>query len=184
MSHTVVKLIDIALIPAALMVFGKFMGLLLIARIFDVPVVINELPASIFTIRPGVLPEHLSVISTYSDLIMYIVIALGFSFILVQATQFHETHVKPSLLIRLSNYNLIGLVRSSIDLYHQAVIWLIALWITTGLVLINTLLMKTEAWVFVSCLIASAILTAVLLQDVYKEIELARKNLGKYEAFS
>jgi hypothetical protein len=184
MTKSLIHFIDAALLPAALMVVGKFLGLLFTVRIFNLPIALTEVQGSIFSVRPEVLPENLVLISTYSDIAMYLVVAAGFSVVLLQATHFHDTHIKPSLLIKLSNYNLLGLVKSSFNIYHLAAIWLVALWLTSGLVMLNAAVGKTEGWVGITCVFASIIFTSILLQDVYKEIEIARRNLGKYSALS
>lgn len=184
MSHSLVKLIDIALLPAAVLVVGKVAGLVFAAAIFQLPWTLDQLPGSLFAVEPILASEDVITASTYSDLIMFMLIAIGFSAILVQATHFHDTHIKPSMLVRLSNNNLLGLVKSSFDIYHAAAVWLLFLWVTSGVVWINIALTRTEVWVGLVVVVASTILTTLLLQDVYKEIDLSRRSLGKQEALS
>jgi hypothetical protein len=178
MSKSLIHFVDAALLPASLMVLGKLVGLVLTVQLFNVPISLAQAGNSIFSVRPEVSLEHLVAVSTYSD------IAAGFSFVLMQATMFHDTHVKPATLVKLSNYNLLGLVRSSFDLYHMAAIWMFALWLTTGLISLNAAFGRTELWVAISSICGSILFSAILLQDVYREIELARKNLGQQQALS
>lgn len=183
MSHNLVKLIDISLIPATLLVVGKIVGLAVAINIFQLPWTLVELPDSLLAVRPLLLSEDVTTASTYSDIIMYMCLAVGFSFILVQALFLHETHIKPTLLVRLSNNNLLGLVRSSFDIYHTAAIWLVFIWLCSLLVWINVLAQKTELWVGIVTVVANIIFTALVFQDVYREIEDSRHNLGKQIAF-
>lgn len=182
MSRSLIHFIDAAMLPAALMLLGKIVGLVLTVQIFNIPISIVEASNSLFSVRPEVLPQDLQIVNTYSDMIMYLFVAAGFSFVLLQATKFHETHIKPGLLVKLSNYNLMGLVKSSFDIYHYAAIWLLGLWLTTVLIALNAAFAKTEIWLSVATIIASVIFTSILLQDVYKEIELAKKNVGNQQA--
>lgn len=183
MSKSLINLIDLALLPAALMVVSKFLGLVLTINIFNLPWTLKEVPQTFFSIRPGLLSEDIITANSYSDLIMYLVLAIGFSFVLVQATHFHDSHIQPRLLMRLANNNLAGLVRSSFDIYHAAAIWTIFIWLANILIWINVVMGKTYTWIGVGSLIADVVFTVLLLQDVYKEIELSKRNLGKQEAF-
>ncbi len=182
MSKTLVNLIDIALVPAALLVVGKLIGLFVTIQVFALPWTMQEIPGSFFSIRPALMAEDIIVASSYSDLIMYLLIAAGFSIILIQATHFHETHIKPKLLVKLANNNLLGLVRSSFDLYHYAAIWTIFLWLTQLLIWIDIATGKTYVWIGIGTLLANVVFTAFLLQDVYREIEISRHDLGSKEA--
>jgi hypothetical protein len=182
MSSSLVKLVDLSLLPAALMVIGKLIGLIITVNIFSLPWTVTEIPNALLSNRPGFLPQDIVTASTYSDLIMYLVLAIGFSVIIVLATKFHETHIHPQLLARLSNNNLMGLVKSSFDIYHAASIWLVFIWISVGVIWVNVALGKTTGATGLLTLGTNIILTVILLQDVYQEIELSKKNLGQQNA--
>ncbi|MBL8014656.1 MAG: hypothetical protein JNK26_00500 [Candidatus Doudnabacteria bacterium] len=184
MHNSLVKLVDIALIPAAIMVVGKALGLIFTAALFSIPWTVTQITEAFFNIRPVVSSTDILVISTYSDAFMLLCVSIGFSFVLVQATKFHDTHISPRLLVKLSNNNLMGLVKSSFDVYHTASIWLIFSWLALLSVGINIAAGKTEIWLGVIGLAVNSVLTAVLLQDVYSEIDLTRKNLGSKSALS
>lgn len=183
MSQSVIKLVDIALIPAALMVIGKLVGLWVTISLFELPWALRQTPDSIFSVRPVLAGDDIIIASSYSDLFMYLLLSFGFTFVLIRATHFHDTHISPNLLIRLVNNNLLGLVKSSFDIYHSASVWLIFIWIANLVVFINTILDKTYSWIFWTVFICNIIFTALLLQDVYREIDINRRNLGKQNAF-
>jgi hypothetical protein len=183
MSDSLIKLTDIALIPAALMVIGKLFGLVLTINVFALPWTVQDIPQSFFSIRPGLLAEDVILANSYSDIIMYAVLALGFSIVLLQATHFHDTHIHPRLLVRLANNNLMGLVKSSYDIYHAATIWTMFIWLAAAIIWVNVAVGKTYLWVGLAVLIANTVFTTILLQDVYQEIELSKRNLGRQQAF-
>ncbi len=184
MSKSLIKVIDIALLPAALMVVSKFIGLFLTATLFKIEVDVSSAAENILSIRPVVASVGLTVLSTYSDLIMYLLVASGFTFILVQATQFHDTHINPRLLVKLNKHNLTGLVQSSFRIYHSAAIWAVVLWITTCLIWINAISGASELWVAIASTVASIIFSTLMIQDVYREIELGQRQIGKKQALS
>jgi hypothetical protein len=183
MSNSLVKLIDATLIPAAVMAVGKFLGLIITVNIFKLPWSLQQIPNNFFSVRPAFLPEDIILASSYSDLIMYSFLAFCFTAILIQATHFHDTHIQPKLLVKLVNNNLSGLVKSSFNIYHNAAIWLIISWIAVIIIWVDVVVGKTYLWVGITSLIANALFTSILLQDVYKEIEISRKTLSNQEAF-
>lgn len=184
MSKSLVKVIDVALLPAALMVVSKLIGIFISAALFEIEIDISSAAESILSIRPVVESADLSALSTYSDLIMYLLLASGFTFILVQATHFHDTHINPRLLVKLNKHNLTGLVQSSFKIYHSAAIWSIVLWIATILVLVNAVVGATQWWVGITSIFASIIFSTLMIQDVYREIELGQRQIGKSQALS
>ncbi len=183
MNKTLVTIVDRALLPAALFVVGKFVGLIITVNVFSLPWTVQEIPESFFTIRPALLSDDLIVANSYSDLIMFLLLALGFSLILIQAAFFHNSHIHPRLLVKLANNNLLGLIKSSFDLYHNAVIWLLFNWLAVFTIIINVLTQKTYLWIGGVSLITAIVFTVTLLQDVYREIEISKRNLGKQMAF-
>lgn len=184
MHNSIIKLVDIALVPAGLMVISKLVGLILTLTVFSIPWSVQQLSETIFTVRPAVPTTEILTASTYSDAFLLICMGVGFSFVIIQATRFHETHISPRLLVQLSNHNLLGLIKSSFDIYHTAAIWLIFVWASLGTVWINIATGKTEVWLGILGLIINIVLTSVLLQDVYAEIDLTKRNIGDLEALS
>lgn len=183
MSRSLIKLIDLSLLPAALLVISKIVGLVVAINIFHIPWALQDLPGSIFSVRPAFLPADILTASSYSDLIMYMIMAIGFSIVLILATHFHDTHIKPQLLMKLTNHNLLGLVKSSFDIYHTAVIWITFIWLTSAVVWVDIAMNKTYLWVGLVTVAANIFFSIMILQDVYNEIDMSRKNLGQQEAF-
>lgn len=184
MSRSLISIIDKALVPAALTVVGKALGLFITVTVFQIPWTVVQLQDTFLSTRPSVFGGDLVTVSTYSDLVMYLILAVGFSFILFQATYLHESHISPQMLVRLSTHNLMGLVKSSFDIYHTATIWLVFLWVGWFTVIINVALQKTSLWLGLAVLLANVVFTAILLQDVYKEIEISKHSLGNQPVFS
>ena len=181
MSKSIITLLDKALLPAAVMIFGKFIGVAITLRLFNLPWTVGQVANSVFSNGNIIRAEDLKTVISYSDLIMYIVVALGMVLILVRAIYLHNSHIKPSLVARLANYNLLSLIRDSYDVYHSAAVWLIFTWVANTIVIINALSGQSFPWVAAIATIASIVATLVLFQDVYKEIENIRRKPSDYQ---
>lgn len=184
MNHSLIKLVDASLFPAAALVVSKVIGLVVVITIFQLPWDLLSAGGLLGVgITPVMRPEHVALASTYSDLVMLVLMGLGFSFVLARATIFSHHRISPRMLVKLSNANLMGLVKSSYDVYHHASIWLMFMWIAVITIWLNVALLKTELWVGLAAFITVIAITSILLQDVSREINLSRKSLGKFKAF-
>lgn len=178
MSNSLVKIIDSSLLPAVLLVFAKFFGVYFAAKLFGVDLGIAE-DSNLFNLTPLVPHEQLQLISSYSDLIMFILIASGFLVVLIRAVYLHDSHINIKTIRQLTDLNLLDLIRSSYELYHNAVTWFLFNWIAVALILINYLLGKTYAWIFYAAFLFTIALTLALFRDILKELELTKKRLLK-----
>ena len=179
MTKSLLQILDASLFPAALMIAGKFIGLYITLELFAVEWGVENSPNNFFSTRPVLYSEDILLVSTNSDLFLLFVMLLGFSFYVVKATFFHDTHIDPKILARLAVAGLLGLVSSSYEIYRHATVWLIFVWVTNITILINALSGKTESWVVVVGMSASLLMTIILLRDVVFEIKLSRENLGR-----
>ncbi|MFQ5493396.1 MAG: hypothetical protein ACE5DX_04525 [Candidatus Dojkabacteria bacterium] len=177
MSNSLIKLIDYSLLPAALLLLGKIAGIYLVAAVFGITIGVQHFPEAIFSLHPVVPFEDLQTLSSYSDLIMFAIIAAGFSFVLVNAVFFHDSHIKVSTVNSLAKYNLLFLISSSFQLYHSGVIWFMFTWLANVAVLINMLAGKTYSWVVVLTTLFAIGLSVILFRDLSAELRLTRDKL-------
>jgi hypothetical protein len=178
-SKSLIKLIDEAIFPASILIFAKLFGFFIISYFFNIPITIN------FKDLLGILPslsfenvDNYTQAENFSNIVMYIVIALGSTFIIARAHFFHESHISPNLHAKLSNLSLEKLVAPSYHLYHQAAIWITFLWLATGFLLVSTIVMKiTSPIVSIIAFLISANLSWVFTRDIEREIEMNKENV-------
>lgn len=181
MTKTLIRFVDASLFPAAALVAGKFFGIILTLNLFGISWSIKEYTDSFFSFQTAVRAEDLALVTSYSDLFMYLTIAVFFSFSVIRAIFFHSSHVKPSLVIKLANKNLLSLIQTSYKVYNFASVWLVFAWIANILVLVNVFRGASYPWVGILVTLCSVILSILLLEDMYKEIENIKKHPGSYK---
>ncbi|MBW7953446.1 MAG: hypothetical protein QY330_01255 [Candidatus Dojkabacteria bacterium] len=177
MTPTLVKLIDYSLLPFALLVFGKVVGLYLTASVFGIELGLISVPEALLTFRTVADQADLQVLSSYSDLFMFVLVATGFSYVLIAALKFHDTHIDIKTVNILARYNLLMLIKTSYELYHSAAVWVIFIWIATLVVFINFLAGTTYGFILIGCFLFSLLTSVAMLRDLFLEIELSRKRL-------
>lgn len=182
MSKSLIKLIDSSLMPASIIIVGKLISLLISFNIYGIDWSLAEINNPLFTVRPIVPVEYLLQVSTTSDLILYLIMLTGFGVKLFFALFLHDTHIPPKMLAKLAENNLLGLVKSSFEIFHEVTVWVIFLWITQLIIITNTINGNTSAILATVTFIMSLGSSILLLKDVYREISLEKKELGKKHA--
>jgi hypothetical protein len=176
MSNSLVKLVDYALLPAIILLLGKIAGVYLTVIIFDINIGFIQQPSSLLSLTPVVSNEFVQLVSSYSDLFMFVLIGVGFSYVLASALYFHDTHIKTSTINVLAKYNLLSLIKSSYHLYHAGIIWLAFTWIADLVVLVDVLLNKTYAWIFIITTLFTLSLSVILFRDLFRELDLQKRK--------
>lgn len=145
-----------------------------------VDISIGEYSSSLISVSPVISEVQLLDISAFSDLIMYGAIAGYFSIVIVRAVYLHDSHVKPTLIAKLANTNMLKLIQSSYEIYHNASISIVFLWIANLIILFNSSRGYSYTWIVLLSLSSSLALTTVLIMDVYREIDNIKKKPGSY----
>lgn len=170
-AKSLTKLVDEAIIPALLLIIAKLVGLFLASFLLNLKFEVeNQSFLGIFpSIGYGDINAYI-LAENYSNLAMFIVAVLGTLYILIKAHFLHDSHVKPKLQLTLAKKNLEWLITSSYNLYHQALIWLIFLWLTVGFLVLSTALKITYLQISVAAFVIAANLTWVFVLDLEREI--------------
>lgn len=184
MSNSLIKLIDSSLLPASFMIAGKFFGLMIAIRITASSFSVSDFAANQFLKYTLVPTDQLVAVSTYSDIVLLLIMSVGVAWQLFSAVFLHQSHISPKLLSRLVDRNWTNLIKGSYNLYHAATMWVAYFWVTTITIVLNALLGKTNQVVALIAIIFAIGFTAVLLRDVYEEIKMRLGKFGKLEALS
>lgn len=176
MKRSLLKLIEYSILPAVILILAKIGGIYLAAALFNINVDIMPSGDALMFFKSSVAGQDITVVSTYSDLFMYLGIALGMTIILVQALYLHDSHISPKMVNELAKRDLMSLIKSSFELYHSGVIWLAFLWLAAILVLINTTKGVTGVWALGVCLVFTISYSIIFLKDLFTEIELNKND--------
>jgi len=174
-TKSLVKLIDEAIIPAVALIFGKMVGLFLAIYLFKFPFILKG--QEILGILPSIhflnLTDYI-IAENYSNLAMFLVATCGTIFVLVRAHFFHESHIHPNLHAKLISLNLESLIAPTYHLYHQAMIWLIFLWLSVGFLTVSSVLGVTYAQISIIAFVIAANFSWVFAVDIEKEVEISK----------
>lgn len=169
-SKILLKLIDEAILPAIFTVCAKILSLAVIIYFAQIPwrlSTVGNFPTIIFASN-----NDLIFVNSYSNLIMFLIIVLGLLWILTRAHIFHDTHISPSLTLRLLSWDLTELLTTSFNIYQKSVIWFAFLWLALLFLGLQVLLGISYFWIFVIAAVITVFLTWLLVEDIERELEI------------
>jgi hypothetical protein len=176
MKRSLLKLIEISILPAIVLMLAKFGGIYFSAALFNINLNLEAQSGSLVFFQTTVKSSDLILVSSYSDLFMFLAIAIGMSIILIQALYLHDSHISSNTINKLAKYNLLSMMRSSWELYHGGVIWLVFLYIANIIILINCTRGLTQLWALLVATIFSLSYSIIFFKDLYAEIELSKNH--------
>jgi hypothetical protein len=179
MSKPFVKLIDSALLPAALMICGKVVGLWVANSLFDLDWTLNTDTPHFAALQLDYFSTQDALIATsYSNAIMFLFVAIGFSFLLYQALFLHSSHISPFMLSKLAERNLMHLIKDTFHVYFETGIWAVFIWICVLIIFIHSVIGTMFIWIFFITFAIASVLSVLLLRDVQAEIQLAQSEIN------
>jgi len=161
---TLSRLIDQAILPATILIAAKILSLILLNEKFNLDWQVGT-SGIIYSSK-----QDFIFANSYSSLFMYLAISVGLILLIIKATRWHATHIKPSLAAKFHEKNLDFLITDSVDIYVKSTIWISYAWLTTALMFIQNFYGLLIPWVSYTALSMSIIFTVLIIMDVEKEI--------------
>lgn len=139
-KNLVYDLVDIAILPAALLICAKAVGIAILNSILGLDWDIQTVTSSIFSIRVQYTnPDDAAMINSYTNLFMYIVVIAGCMVVTSKSLLFHHRKASPYFVLKLAKYDLLHLLKTSMHIYKEAFVWGIFLILTTIYIFISFL---------------------------------------------
>lgn len=167
MSKTLIKLVDESILPSLLIVLSKVGGLALAVMIFNLEYEFNKATGG--QIFPYELvfktTNDLSIANSFSNILMILVPAIGFNFVLYKIRNFQDKRMTPKKIIKIADKDLLTLIETSRSVYLKAFIWIAFLWITIILAVITVAKAQAYIWTSVIAIGVGIISTLVLIKN-------------------
>lgn len=180
MSKLLRKILSAAVFPAALMIVSKLAGLSIVNRLFNLGWNLETNVGSLFSIRVSYNDlESVLTSNTYSNLAMMIAMLLGTGVVLFQGYFLHTSHQNPKVLVKLVNVNFLMWLTDSETLFPKLAVWIGFLWISTIIIITQTIQLVSNPWVATVSLISAIIFTWLAIHDFERELDTIIPENGK-----
>ncbi len=177
MIRGLVKFLDLALLPFAITILAKVLGLYIVLNWLDIDWGIAEFPNSVFSVTPLVYGRDVFVVATYSNLILFFVVFL-FAAINILGITLRSKSISDPVRFR----QILGLIpenwlQKGYFLHTRSFVWVLYLWLVTVYIIIDSMFGRTHSWLLVVSSILSAAVTIVFLVHANHEFETISKKV-------
>lgn len=165
------ELVDMAILPAALLICAKAVGMALLNTILGLEWSIQTIASAVFSIKPVYSnPSDALLVSSYTNLFMFICVIAGCMLITSKSLLFHHRKASPNFVLKLAKYDLLHLLKSSMHIYKEAFIWSVFLILTTVYIFIAFLMDQTYAWVAGLSIMFCLTFLWIMVQNIEEDI--------------
>lgn len=164
-------LVDIAIIPASLLICAKAVGIAILNVILGLNWSVQTVTNALFSIRPVYeSASDVQLVVSYTNLFMYLAMIGGTMLVAGKSLMFNRKKASPYFVLKLAKYDLLHLLKSSVHIFKEAFVWGVFLIITTIYILISFVQGQTYAWVaFISVLFTLTFLW-IMIENIEEEI--------------
>lgn len=167
----VYELVDIAIMPAALLICAKAVGMAILNAVLGLNWSIQTIANAVFSIRT-VYPSSNDalLVSSYTNLFMFICVMAGCMMITSKSMLFHHRKASPHFVLKLAKYDLLHLLKNSFHIYKEAFVWSVFLILTTVYIFLSFVFNQTYAWVAGLSVMFCITFLWIMIQNIEEDI--------------
>lgn len=178
MSASFIRIVDFSLLPFSLVILGKLVGVYLVISSLGLDWGVADFTNSVITASPIVFGENVAVVASYSNLLMFALIAIGLGIQVAKIRLSDLSGDAYNRLRRLLASRLLTPFEGARLIYTRISVWLVYCWTLVFFIGLDAVLGRTYGWIALLSIVTAVFFTAIILWDIQLEI---RKSLGSAE---
>lgn len=170
-TSLIYELVDLAILPAALLICAKAVGMALLNTMLGLDWNVQNIANSIFSVRAVYeSSQDVLLVSSFTNLFMFICVLSGCMLITSKAMLFHHRKASPHFVLKLARYDLLHLLKSSFELYKESFVWSVFMILTTIYIFLSFVFDQTYAWVAGLSVMFCITFLWMLIQNIEEDI--------------
>lgn len=170
MSKLLKRALKISIVPAILLIAGKFLGILCTSIIYNLNFQISNDLNGIFSVQIFYADASTTLfVNSISNLVMVLFVALPLVYFILKTYLYHTALNDPRTIVKMTRFNMLKWITSKDTSFLTIFIWCAFLWIASGITIAHTLQGNTFQWVGI--LAGAIVLTTTLFTIKTFEIE-------------
>ncbi|KKR05592.1 MAG: hypothetical protein UT34_C0002G0099 [candidate division WS6 bacterium GW2011_GWF2_39_15] len=134
MSKLLKRALKLSILPASLMIAGKFLSVFILIAIYQLQFSIESGTSGIFSLQIFLeQQENVLQINSYSNLLTLLFIAIPTFYVLLRKTILQKAKDNPRTIVKLTRLNILKWVTSDKTPILQISMWTMFLWIIAGI---------------------------------------------------
>lgn len=154
MQKLIIAILKAALLPAAIMIVGKLFGLIIGNSLFGLNMYIGNDNQGLFSVQLFFTNAQETILAnSFSNIFMIVATGIGFLSYLMRFRLYQSSLSNPRTLVKLVRLNLIGWITSNKGGIVETTIWATFLWLSTIVVLAQSINGSSMQWTGVIALV-------------------------------
>lgn len=148
MSKLLKRALKISIVPAILMIVGKFIGIFATSALYDLQFSIGNETNGLFSVQIYYPDEVTTLfVNSVSNLVMVLFIALPLIYFIVKTYIYQTAAQNPKTIIKITKLNLLSWITKQDTSFLTIFIWCAFLWLSSGITVVHTLQGSTYTWI-------------------------------------
>ena len=182
MSKILRRALKIAILPASLLITGKFLSMFFLISYFGFGFNIQTAYSGLLDIQVALdNVKAVNLVNSYSNLFVLLVILIPIIYMSFRKIILQNTLENPRTVAKLTRLNILKWITNEKTSILTMLIWVIFLWIITGVIVSSTLTDTTYSWIAIFATVASILSTWGLVKTFEVELDKIYPNsVSKY----
>lgn len=174
MSTLLRKALKTSILPAILMIAGKFLGLFVLIASYGIQFNVGNEISGIFSTQIYIPDSSTTLfLNSISDLLMVLVLSIPTIYLIIQTTLLQSVRDNPRTIVKVVKFNMLKWVTSSTSTFLKVFIWTTFTVIASIVTITNTLSGDSYLWVG----IVSGVLSLLCIWGLIKTFEIETEKI-------
>lgn len=148
MSKLLKRALKLAILPACLLVVGKFVSVFTLIALNQIDYTIETTSSNLFSVQVYLQSTNdVVVVNSYSNLATLILIAIPTFYIILRKVFMFSAQDNPRTIVKLTRLNILKWVNSDKTPILNLAIWTVFLWIISSITIAASLTLTTHTWI-------------------------------------
>jgi len=151
MSKLLRRALKISVIPAILMIVGKFLGIFVTSVLYDLQFNIDNDISGIFSVQIYFTDSETTLfVNSMSNLTMILFLLLPIIYFIIKTYLYAATHNNPKTIIKMTRLNLLNWITKKDTSFLKTFIWCAFLWLATAITITHSIQGNTYQWIAIT----------------------------------
>jgi len=169
MSILLKKALKLSILPAVIMIAGKFVGVMALIIAYNLQFEVGNEVSGIFSTQIFLANESSTLfVNSLSDMAMLVVLGIPTLYMIIRTTVLQSVKNNPRTIAKMVKFNILKWITSSTSTFLKIFIWTTFVLITSIITVSNSLRAESYAWVG----IAGGVLSLLCIWGLIKTFEI------------
>lgn len=172
MSKLLRRALKISLIPAILMIVGKFLGIFVTSILYNLQFNIDNDISGVFSVQIYFTDQDTTLfVNSISNLVMILFLLLPLIYFIIKTFLYTAAHNNPKTIIKITKLNLLNWITKKDTSFLKTFIWCAFLWLATAITITHSIQGNTYPWIAITGCITSLLITLFTIKTFELETD-------------